>query len=227
MRGYYTPRQTGEFCGQECAKLDLMAGEIRQHFQIFIEKPWLITLALAGVLVLVIALALVGIGLIQGSQDEIKIIESERPMAPSEVEGGAILVDVGGAVIKPGIYELGSDARVNDALIASGGLAKGADRDWISQNINLAAKLTDGAKIYLPFQDSNKDSPAAAGLSLEETININTASLAELDQLWGIGPVTAQKIIDNRPYGKIEELLDKKIVKTNVYEAIKDKITVL
>ena len=55
-----------------------MAGEIRQHFQIFIEKPWLITLALAGVLVLVIALALVGIGLIQGSQDEIKIIEAER-----------------------------------------------------------------------------------------------------------------------------------------------------
>ncbi len=173
---------------------------------------------------MVSALALVGIGLIRGDNNEIQIIEAE-----TETSGAAetIFVDVGGAVIKPGIYEFSPDSRVNDALIRSGGLTKDADRDWISQNINLAAKLTDGVKIYLPFlgEESVKGSPTLQ--RGESLININTASLSELDELWGIGPVTGQKIIDSRPYAKIEELLDKKIVKINVYEAIKDKITVL
>ena len=191
--------------------------------KIFNDKPWLITLGLAGVLILVIALALVGISL-KPEAEKIEIIESE-----SEIGTTVILVDVGGAVIKPGIYELGPEARVNDALILAGGLTKDADRDWISQNVNLAAKLTDGAKIYLPFLgETVKDSPSQGkGESFSEKININTASLSELDALWGIGSVTGQKIIDNRPYAKIEELLEKKIVKTNVYDAIKDKITVL
>ena len=185
------------------------------------EKPYLITLALAGTLILVIGLAIVGIGL-KPEAEKIEIIEAEP-----KTETTAILVDVGGAVIKPGIYQFTPDARVNDALIAAGGLAAEADRDWVSQNLNLAAKLTDGAKVYLPFieeTNTNKDSPS---LRKGESLNINTASLAELDTLWGIGPVTGQKIIDNRPYAKIEDLLEKKIVKTNVYDAIKDKITVL
>ncbi|MBU2052226.1 ComEA family DNA-binding protein [Patescibacteria group bacterium] len=187
----------------------------------FQEKPYLITLALAGVLVLVVGLAIVGIGLGRGGGAEIEIREAEPQASES---AGTIYVDVGGAVMRPGLYQLKSDSRVNDALVAGGGLAKDADRDWISQNLNLAAKLTDGIKVYLPFRDSNKDSPSQSkGLSL----NINTASLAELDQLWGVGPATAQKIIDNRPYAKVEDLLDKKAVKANVYEAIKDKITVL
>ena len=186
------------------------------------QKPYLITLALAGVLVLVIGMAALGIGFRNG-REEIEIIEAE----PEPVT--KILIDVGGAVEKPGIYEFSSEARVNDALVAAGGLSGEADRDWVSQNLNLAGKLTDGTKIYIPFQDSNKDGPRSnlQGPSLQERININTATLAELDTLWGVGPITAQKIIDNRPYAKIEELLEKKIVKTNVYEAIKDKITVL
>jgi len=185
----------------------------------------LITLALAGVLILVIGLAVAGIGF-KNSSEKIEIIEAE----PEPVT--KILVDVGGAVSKPGIYEFSSTARVNDALVAGGGLAAEADRDWISQNLNLAAKLSDGAKIYIPFKEEtniNKDGPRSnlQGPSLQGQININTASLAELEQLWGIGPVTAQKIIDSRPYVKVEDLLEKKIVKSNVYEEIKDKITVL
>ena len=199
-----------------------MVGESRLK-KVLTDKPWLITLGLAGVLVLVIGLVLVGVGL-KPEKEKIEIIESEP-----EIETTVILVDIGGAVIKPGIYELASDARVNDALIASGGLTKDADRDWISQKVNLAAQLTDGAKIYLPFLgETIKDSPSQGkGESFSEKTNINTASLSALDTLWGVGPVTAQKIIDNRPYTKIEALLDKKIVKTNVYDAIKDKVTVL
>lgn len=187
------------------------------------QKPYLLTLALAGILVLLIGLAIIGIGFKNG-REEIEIIET----GPEPVT--KIFVDVGGAVLKPGIYEFSSDSRTNDALIAAGGLAEAADRDWVSQNLNLAAKLTDGGKIYVPYrgEDTVKVGPSQSkGPTFSERININTASLAELDTLWGIGPATAQKIIDSRPYSKIEDLLDKKIVKTNVYEAIKDKITVL
>lgn len=189
--------------------------------KIVTAKPWLITVALAGTLVLVTGLALIGIGL-TGSKEEIQIIEAEAP-APA----ANILADVSGAVEKPGIYQFTSDSRVNDALVAAGGLSLEADRDWVSQNLNLAGKLIDGQKIYVPFKgetDTNKDSPS---LRKGESLNINTASLAELDTLWGVGPVTSQKIIDNRPYARVEDLLEKKIVKSNVYEAIKDKITVL
>lgn len=142
-----------------------------------------------------------------------------------------IFVDVGGAVEKPGVYKLVGNSRVNDALIIAGGLGLKADREWVEKNLNLAAKLVDGQKIYIPEkgegEDSNKVSPRSnlQGETLKG-ININTASSAELDTLWGVGPATAQKIIDNRPYGGIEELLTKKVIKSNVFEAIKDKITV-
>jgi len=189
--------------------------------QLVAAKPWLITLSLAGILVLVSGLAALGIGFRNG-REEIEIIEAEPELVIK------ILVDVGGAVAKPGIYEFKSDNRINDALVAAGGLAQGADRDWVSQNLNLAGKLTDGMKIYVPWQDEDlKRSDLVDRQQGPTLINLNTASLAELDTLWGIGPVTGQKIIDSRPYAKIEELLEKKIVKSNVYEAIKDKITVL
>lgn len=57
-------------------------------------------------------------------------------------------------------------------------------------------------------------------------VNVNTATQKELEALWGIGPVTAQNIIEQRPYSTVEELLNKKILKTNVYETNKDKLSV-
>ena len=101
----------------------------------------------------------------------------------------------------------------------------------MEKNLNLAQKLVDGAKIYIPERgetDSNKDSPRSSlqGESLQGRININTAGSAELDTLYGVGPATAEKIIQNRPYGAVEELLSKKAVKSNVYESIKNQITV-
>jgi len=64
------------------------------------------------------------------------------------------------------------------------------------------------------------------GDNTSENININTASQNQLESLWGIGPVTAQNIIEQRPYSTVEELLNKKILKTNVYETNKDKLSV-
>ena len=190
-------------------------------------KPLWLTLGLTGGLLIAIGVfSVVVISSRTGGENLVIQKASE-----AEELGSKLVADVAGAVIKPGVYELKAGARINEALIAAGGLGEAADREWVEKNLNLAAKVTDGQKIYIPSREesnTNKDSPRSTlqGLSLKEKININTASSAELDTLWGVGEATAKKIIDSRPYGAVEELLTKKAVKNNVYEAIKDSVSV-
>ncbi len=145
--------------------------------------------------------------------------------------GSVIVVDVEGAVIKPGVYRLSGDARIKDALIAASGLSLDADRGFVAKTINLAQKLTDGAKVYVPSQNQNakvktQNYTEGSTISVDSQININTATASELDSLPGVGAVTAQKIIDNRPYADVQDLLKKKVVGNSVFEKIKDKITI-
>ncbi len=120
-------------------------------------------------------------------------------------------VDVAGAVVHPDVYVLPPDSIVRDAIRAAGGTAPDAD---IAQ-VNQAMPLRDGMQVYVPRRGevARIASPAAAPLPAIPTIsgnnkvNINTASLEELDTLPGIGPATAQKIIAGRPYATVEDLL--------------------
>lgn len=152
-----------------------------------------------------------------------------------------VLIDVAGAVENPGVYELPADSRVQDALIASGGMSKNADRAFVAKNFNLATKISDGGKIYVPFEGdsltssgqditfsagSSNGGPTVLGTNQSGLVNINSASVSELDTLPGVGPVTADKIISNRPYKTIEELVSKKAVGSATFEKIKDKIQV-
>ncbi|MCL4382301.1 MAG: ComEA family DNA-binding protein [Patescibacteria group bacterium] len=138
-----------------------------------------------------------------------------------------IKVDVEGAIVSPGVYELVSGSRIQDLLIRAGGLSGEADREWISQNLNLAAKLIDGGKVYVPKMGERKTGEAILGYEdIANKININNASSSDLDKLSGVGPVTAQKIIDGRPYQAIEDLLSRKIINKSTFEKIKDKISV-
>lgn len=144
--------------------------------------------------------------------------ESSKDSSPS----ASMFIDVQGAVVHPGVYKLNSDARLQDGLIAAGGLSATADREWVAKNLNLAAKLKDGIKIYVPLAGQGE----VSSISTSDLININMASLSSLDKLPGIGPVTGQKIIDNRPYADVNDLLTKKVVGKKVFEQIKEKITV-
>lgn len=138
-----------------------------------------------------------------------------------------IIVEAAGEVIKPGVYKLEIGSRVNDLLMTAGGLSANADREWVEKNINLALKLADGVKIYIPGTNLSNSSNLSNLTNLSNKININTASETKLiDALLGVGPATAKKIIAGRPFQRPEELLEKKIVKSNVWEEIKDKITV-
>lgn len=149
-------------------------------------------------------------------------------------EEGQILVEISGAVQKPGVYKFTSGARVEELLIASGGLSSEADREWVSRVLNRAAKLTDGQKIFIPERGTTSITPrqssgqagTTGGISLSGLVNINAASQAELEALPGIGPVTAGRIIEGRPYSGVEELLTRKIFKKSVYETNKEKLSV-
>lgn len=154
---------------------------------------------------------------------------------PKQNKVDEIVIDVEGAVLKPGIYSLVSNSRLSDALISAGGLSENADRDWLAKNLNLAVKLVDGAKIYIPrigetlLRSASSNFEGQAGITgnlASDQINVNTASEEVLDTLPGVGPVTAQKIINGRPYSSIDELLSKKTVGSKVFEQIKEKITV-
>jgi competence protein ComEA len=136
-----------------------------------------------------------------------------------------IQVDVEGAVISPGVYQLASDAIIQDALVASKGLAADANRDWVAKNLNLASKLSDGAKVYIP-RIGEAAQISSPNDSISNLININTASSKDLDSLPGVGPATAAKVINGRPYSSINELLDKKIISDKALDEIRSKISV-
>ncbi len=140
-----------------------------------------------------------------------------------------ILVDVEGAVVVPGVYKLTANSIIQDALVSAQGLSSDADRDWVAKNINLAAKLSDGAKVYIPRVDETTNSNTQILNNNDEAsalININTASSQDLDSLPGVGPATITKIVNGRPYSDINQLLDKKVVSSKVFSEIKDKISV-
>lgn len=135
-----------------------------------------------------------------------------------------LYVDVEGAVIRPGVYRLPAGSRVEDALALAGGLSARADADALARMLNRAAKLTDGSKIYVP-KTGDVSGVGTGGVSGKATISINRASQAELEDLPGVGAATAEKIIGGRPYLRLEELVEKKIVGASLFSRLKDRVS--
>lgn len=141
-----------------------------------------------------------------------------------------IVVQITGAVPRPGVYAFPHGARVQDAISAAGGFLAEADKT----GINLARVLEDGEQIDIPFGEGASIVIPTPGeeivTSSTELININTASQAELESLPGIGPTTAVKIIDyreaNGPFLNPEDIINVSGIGPGTYERIKDLITV-
>lgn len=131
----------------------------------------------------------------------------------------SIWVDVAGAVTNPGVYQLTPGARVKDAIVAAGGVTEAASGEYLARVINLAAPVKDGEKIYVVPEGEVKSTSSSL-------INVNTASLVELDVLPGIGAVRAEDIVKNRPYRTVEELVAKGVITKAIFEKIKGKISV-
>jgi competence protein ComEA len=199
-----------------------------------LESPWEryklpILLAVFGIFAAAVILRVVFNYTLKEANQK-KVQAAQASIEPPKT--AQIKIDISGAVTKPGVYSLGMGARVEDALRVSGGLNAEADTEWVAKQVNLAQKLTDGAKLYIPRESEQKNPGIliAGVLGTESTsesiININTASKDRLDELPGVGAITAQKIIDNRPYQRIEELLSKRVLYKSTFEKIKTKISV-
>jgi len=155
-----------------------------------------------------------------------------RP-APTEAP---IIVYITGAVPRPGVYALPQGARVQDGISAAGGFLAEAETD----SVNLARPLGDGEKMDIPYIEGASPvlpTPITPVTVTEispgpdtNLININTASQPELETLPGIGPTTAQKIIqyrnDNGPFSSIEDIVNVSGIGPVTFDRIKDLITV-
>jgi competence protein ComEA len=137
-----------------------------------------------------------------------------------------ISVQVGGAVVSPGVYELDPDARVGDAVLAAGGEAADAD---LAQ-LNLARRLTDGEAIDIPVVQPTPGSGTPRATKVAGAIDINSASASELDTLPGIGPALADAIIEYRTdhgrFGSVDELARVPGISARMVDTMRDQITV-
>ncbi|HFI0911368.1 TPA: helix-hairpin-helix domain-containing protein [Streptococcus suis] len=149
-------------------------------------------------------------------------------------EPSLLVVDVKGAVVKPGLYTLEADARVNDAVEAAGGLTSQAD----PKSINLAQKLSDEAVVYVASEDENisvvASTTASSAMSQEEKntnlVNLNTATEADLQTISGIGAKRATDIIAYREanggFKSVDDLNNVSGIGDKTMESIRPYVTV-
>ncbi len=150
----------------------------------------------------------------------------------------SIVVDVEGAVPRPGLARLPTGSRVGDAIAAAGGYAPNVDVVRAAAEVNLAAHVSDGDRIHVPVIG---EASASAGAGTADAssrpgastaprlVDVNRATASELDALPGIGPVTAGKIIAARataPFRAVRELKDRKVVTAATYAKIAPLVTV-
>jgi competence protein ComEA len=194
---------------------------------------------------------LLGAALIIGSISFILFLQqkgniAQPPLEKQEtrtVQGKqTITIDISGAVKLPFVYTFDYRARIIDVIQKAGGLTEEADEAFVKRNFNYARILSDQEKIYVPFLSDttngyiseNKriidytqpNSAEVQHVDENTPININAASLIELDQLPGIGKVQSETIINNRPYTSIDDLVKNNVIKQSVYDKIKDQISV-
>jgi len=157
------------------------------------------------------------------------LVVSAAPMATA---AGTVVVDVQGAVARPGVQELPSGARVADAISAAGGYASDADLEASATAVNLAAPLTDGQQVRVPrIGDSTAvggGAPGGGAAGGGGRVDLNTATPEELEALPGIGPVTVQKIVaarQERPFASLQDAVERGVINRGQLEEIRDAAT--
>jgi competence protein ComEA len=168
-------------------------------------------LACAALAVVVVVVGLGRLGGNGGGGDDAAGAAPAIHVSGGAEGGGRVVVHVAGAVRRPGVYRLRAGARVEAAVRLAGGPTRRADLG----GLNLAAKVEDGRQVLVPERVRAGAAPAAASGSggpaaPAQPVNLNTATLEQLDTLPGVGPATAQKILDFREerggFGSVEEL---------------------
>ena len=166
-----------------------------------------------------------------GSPPPVASLAISEPSASGSIpEPTELLVDVQGAVKRPGLVRVPAGSRVADAIAAAGGYTAKADLLTAASTINLAASLTDGAQVFVPLEGlAAQPGPSAPGAVVGGgLVNLNSATPEELEALPGIGPVTVQKIVaarTERPFATLEELLEREVMHSGQLEDIRNLVT--
>ncbi|TRZ48519.1 ComEA family DNA-binding protein [bacterium] len=193
----------------------------------FIKKTTGLDRLLIAVVFIGALVSLVSIfrGILMDRKVEVEYLSGGSVVAGESV--AKIFVDIEGAVISPGVYDLIDGSRVKDVLVMAGGLSESADRDFCEKNLNMAAPIKDGQKIYIPESlDTNAPSGYPKAANSSKMVSINSATVAELDTLWGIGPARADAIVKNRPYQSIDELVTKKVLTKAIVDRNREVLSV-
>jgi len=159
-----------------------------------VRVPTLSRRQLFGVAAAVVVLLLLLVRHLGGGSSAPAVTPLPAPARAKPAAAKLVVVDVAGAVRRAGLYRLRSGSRIDDAIAAAGGPTAKAQLD----SVNLAAPVADGEQIVVPGRGAAAASPAAAGSSPSAPLDLNSATLEQLENLPGIGPVTAQKILDYR-----------------------------
>jgi competence protein ComEA len=175
-----------------------------------------------------LAVALIGARYLKDAGHEAAPQRSSAAPARISVDrsGSRVYVHVTGAVKRPGVYRLPAWARLDLAVMRAGGATRGADL----QGVNLAAKIADGQQVVVPRRGPAGAGAAAAGGGEAGAgpISLNTATAQQLDQLEGVGPATAQKILDWRKqhggFRSVEDLQQISGIGPKRFETLKDKV---
>ncbi|MGO1544718.1 MAG: helix-hairpin-helix domain-containing protein [Gulosibacter sp.] len=225
---------------------NLFADPQRPRWKLSAGAAVVLGLIACAVVVLMLALqprSAIGVPAEMGTPTPTPTTAAELPV---DVPTSGTLVHILGAVASPGVYELGANARVVDAIAAAGGLNEDAD---VAQ-INLARPAVDGEQIYVPKigetppplaevapepganggHDANGDPNAGGTTSAGGLVNINTASVSELENLPRIGPAMAQRIIDYRDanggFSSVDELKEVSGIGEATFEQLAPLVTV-
>lgn len=157
------------------------------------------------------------------------------PLGASAASGrGELVVEIVGAVPKPGVYRLPPGSRLVDLLQLAGGYGPRVDTARAEQELNLAAPVKDGDHIRVPSRDDAQTSSSAAPIGGSGAaprgapVDINTATQTQLEELPGVGPATAQKIITAREearFGAVEELRSRGVLGEKTFEKLRSLVT--
>jgi competence protein ComEA len=190
-----------------------------------------------------VVLAAVAFVLAFGSGPSELVVAGGEPVPPASdviavpASGGSeLVVEIVGAVRRPGVYRLAHGSRIGDLVDAAGGYNAQVDVDRASRDLNLAALLADGDQVRVPSRSdaiaagppgATGDLPPAGGPA--DLIDINVATSAELEELPGVGPATAAKIIaarEEQPFASVDELRSRGVLGEKTFEKVRPLVVV-